>query len=348
MKRRQFIHGLGIGLGASTVPVGFGSATDTYSNKWTLSNFRNSDFQLSIRMFQKIAKSIADSDKDEEDIILGFSQMIAESDPLNTLAQYYKFETPQDFEGMLSSVYKFDSGHFGFIVSIVQDVEEYFDITLPIHHIKACNRLFLLKSMLVTLANLRRISIEIHNKGTVTEGLKEKFYMAFLLFILEIVLMKYSLDYRIAWVSTRKLHNRLLVRVRSLIGAKGVSIVMKMFHWLVVRVGFTEKATSFFSSTLELVKFVRAEGPEIIDKINNTFEDVDTNFTYTRLEDYGHTIETTPIESPAEVLIDTVEVINQYVPEANRDTLSEVLDLLELDDTSEIDNILKKYKTDSS
>lgn len=215
--------------------------------------------------------------------------------------------------------------------SLLREVETAFEMEIPHEHIHlATRRTILLKSLVAASLNFYRACEDVKEADEFTEEIRENFYYSLLVLLVEVVLVKYPFDYWIAWRGTRFIHNQFLVRIRSILGNRGIAVVMKLIHWSLIRrqVDF-EFATDFYTASVEFV-LAGGNGQEIYDRAEDALEGVDEEFELGRMEAYNIDMEVEIDQRPEEFIIESLLIpLAEEVDDSIEDGRKLLLETLE-------------------
>lgn len=289
MERRRF---LSLSAGGLTTPLAFstrGSATkDKELDGLWIRDFEGDDFELIVQLLLDYHEGVSnlDAEQTEENAINNVSSEVVDvSEPLVNL---YDTTSPDALEHSINYGPRLANTDVELVFSLLEEVERAYDMDIPRRHILAASRrAFLFKSLVAASINFYLACEAIDSAEELTEKLRMDFYYSLLILLVEVVLAKYPFDYWIAWRGTRYIHNQFLVRARSILGDRGIAVVMKFIHWSLIRgnvsVDFTE---NFYESVTEFL-VEEGHGEKIYNNIKLILEEMDDEYSLYRWEDYG-------------------------------------------------------------
>ncbi|WP_418285836.1 hypothetical protein [Halorubrum sp. DTA46] len=288
MERRDFLRSTAVG---ATAPLLLSSAVSGQQSSkmdglW-LRKFEEDDFAVVVRILLDYQQGVTDRDQledSEEDVLSSISQNVVSTG--KPLVDLYDTSSPDALEHSLNYGPRLANTDVELVFSVLEQVEEAYNMDLPREHILAASRrAFLLKSLIAATLNFYQACEAIVNSDELTEPLRRDFYYSLLILLVEVVLAKYPFDYWIAWRTTRYVHNQFLVRARSILGSSGIAVIMKFIHWgLIRRQVSVDFAESFYDA---IVAFALEQGQEIYERAREALEGVGDDYVLERTEDYG-------------------------------------------------------------
>lgn len=252
--------------------------------------------------------------------------VVSAGDPLVT---QYNTSSPDALEASVNYIPRVSSTEMELFFSILGNVENMYGIDIPREHILAASRYgFLLKSLVAASLNFYLACKDVTESEVLTPEMKRNFYTSLLILLIEVILVKYPFDYRIAWKGTRFIHNKFLVRVRSILGTEGISVVMKVLHWLGIRGVISEGYQP--NSIDSIIDFVVNHGPAVYDRTVSVLDSVEEGFTLGRLEYYGTETRVSLNQSAEEFLYESLlEPLYELLREAGKVAEKDLSELVE-------------------
>lgn len=158
----------------------------------------------------------------------------------------------------------------GLLRNIIENLESAYGIQIETKHLDKAVRMTgylpllaqiwnLLQSSLNVLdtANTKQQFIKRVNQTDAGEDAVEKFYIALLLVLTELMFIWSGVGYRTAWKTTRSAANFGLVRLRGKVGLRAYSVLLSVVHWL-IRGSFETTTSYIVEKTGEI-----AQGPSV-------------------------------------------------------------------------------------
>lgn len=144
----------------------------------------------------------------------------------------------------------------GVLRNVIENLETAYDIQIDTKHVDKAVRFTGYLPLLAQIWNLIQSSLNVVNTADTKqqfikrvrrtdggEAAVERFYIAVLLLLTEIMFIWSGVTYRAAWKTTRGAANFGLVRLRGRVGFRAYSVLLSVVHWLIR--GSLETTTSY-------------------------------------------------------------------------------------------------------
>lgn len=162
----------------------------------------------------------------------------------------------------------------GVLKNTIENINTAYGMEMPTKYFDEISRLTKYVPLLSSVLNYMEVCCTINSivesGKEIRENLRENYYIALLLIVVELVLLPSNLGYRSAFMGTRYVANYGLVRIRHILGLRVYSLFLSIVHWAFR--GTIEGVLSYIvSKTAQTIK----EHDKFVDEVDKSDLDFD-------------------------------------------------------------------------